>query len=180
MGFTKRFIVVAACVIPCLAMVSAFIGSPISTPAERHFEFSYVARVPCLPQAAKILRIWIPLPQSNGYQSIKGLRIESPFAYAQHRDAAYGNEYLYLEVPAAEVAEPAEIRVRFHAVRREHRVALDWNMHRERLHGLETASLRRFLESDRRVPLQGAIGDLSAQVTQGLTYGQAGLFLWCA
>jgi hypothetical protein len=50
MGFIKRFIVVAACVIPCLAMVSAFIGSPISTPAERHFDFSYVARIPSLPQ----------------------------------------------------------------------------------------------------------------------------------
>jgi len=169
MWSTRRFIVAAACLILFLAIVNARIGSFISAPAERHFEFSYLAEIPALPPEARISKIWIPLPQSDGYQSIEGLRIESPFAYGRHRDAQYGNEYLYLEIPAAKIAEPAEIRVSFHAVRREHRVALDWNMHREHPHAPETASLRRFLEPDRRMPLQGAIRDLSAQVTQGLT-----------
>ena len=169
MPSTKRFIVAAACIIPCLAIGNTLIGPSISTPAERHFEFSYLAKIPAQPHDARILKIWIPLAQSDDYQSIEGLRMESPFAYARHRDPQYGNEYLYLEIPAAKVAEPAEIGVSFHAVRREHRVALDRNLHREHRHAPETASLRRFLEPDRRVPLQGAIRDLSAQVTQGLS-----------
>lgn len=164
----KRF-VAAACLIPFMAIVNALVGSSISPPAERHFEFSYLAKIPPLRQDARISKLWIPLPQSDDHQSIDALRIESPFAYARHRDPQYGNEYLYLEIPADKITEPAEIRVSFHAVRREHRVALDWNLQGEYLHAPETSSLRRFLEPDRRIPLQGTIRDLSAQVTQGLT-----------
>ena len=165
----NRLIVAAACLIVLMAIGNVLLGFSISTPAERHFEFSYLAKIPALPQHARISKIWIPLPQSDGYQSIEGLRIESPFAYARHRDPQYGNEYLYLEIPASKSAERAEIRVSFHAVRREHRVALDGIGPRGQPRTPGTAPLRRFLEPDRRVPLQGVIGDLSAQVTQGLT-----------
>ena len=121
MWSSRRFIVAAVCLIPYLAIVNTLIGSSISTPAERHFEFSCLAKIPALPRDAEILKIWIPLPQFDGYQSIEGLRMESPFAYARHRDRQYGNEYLYMEIPAAKIAEPAEIQVSFHAVGREHR-----------------------------------------------------------
>jgi transglutaminase-like putative cysteine protease len=74
---------------------------------------------------------------------------------------------LYIDVPAAKITEPAEVRVSFDATRREHRVALDG-------HAATTQSdppppdLQRFLEPDRRVPIQGVIADLSAQQTRGL------------
>jgi len=165
----NRFILAGACLIVLTTIVDALLGSSISIPAERHFEFSYLAKIPVLPQHARISKIWIPLPQSDGYQSIEDLSVESPFAYAVHRDQQYGNEYLYLEISASKIAEPAEIRVTFHAIRREHRVAMDGIVPRGQPRSPETAPLRRFLEPDRHVPLQGAIGQLSAQVTQGLT-----------
>jgi len=74
--------------------------------AVRSFEFTYVTKIPALPGGAKISRIWIPVPQSDADQTISGLKIESPFPYAPHREAEYGNGYVYLEVPAAEVASP--------------------------------------------------------------------------
>src|ERR1700732_4789526 len=91
----------------------------------RSFEFTYLTKIPSLPADAKNSRIWIPLPQSDRYQTISDLKIESPFPYSTHRDSEYGNEYAYLEVPAAKVAGPAEGRVHFQVARHEHRVATE-------------------------------------------------------
>src|SRR5713101_3083524 len=99
-------------------------GFSQASTAARSFEFTYVTRIPELPGGAKNSRIWIPLPQSDSYQAISELKIESPFPYTTQRDSEYGNEYAYLEVPASKGAGPAEVRVRFQATRREHRVAL--------------------------------------------------------
>ena len=146
--------------------VSAF--SQAST-AERSFEFTYVTRIPELPRDVKSSRIWIPLPQSGPYQTISDLKIESPFAYATHRDSEYGNEYVYLEVSAAKVAAPAEVRVHFQGTRQEHRVALGAQPIAARTGaGAGAGELQRFLQPDRRVPLEGVIGELSEQATRGM------------
>src|SRR5260221_13001989 len=99
-------------------------SSRVSSPV-RNFEFTYVTKVPALPADAKLSKIWIPLPQSDAYQAISDLKIESPFAYATHRDSEYGREHVFLEVPAAKAVEPAEVRVSFKAVRYEHRPTID-------------------------------------------------------
>jgi hypothetical protein len=57
----------------------------------RNFEFTYIARIPALPADAKTSRIWIPLPQSDPYQTIADLKIETPFTYTKYRDPEYGN-----------------------------------------------------------------------------------------
>ncbi|HLZ93192.1 MAG TPA: transglutaminase domain-containing protein [Candidatus Acidoferrum sp.] len=151
----------------CFAVVAAAgvifsAASPASSLA-RSFEFTYVTRIP----GGKGSRIWIPLPQSDAYQTIDDLRIESPVPYSKHREPEYGDEYVYLEIPGARAAAgPSEVRVGFRATRREHRVALS-----EKPVARDTrasaAQLQRFLQPDRRVPLQGIIGDLSAQETRG-------------
>ncbi len=133
----------------------------------RIFEFTYLTRIPGLPADAKTSRIWIPLPQSDAYQTISDLTIESPFPYATHHDSEYGNEYAYLEVPAAKVAGPAEVRVTFQVTRQEHRVALGAHSMAANT-GTGAGDLRRFLQPDRRVPLAGIIGELSAQETRGM------------
>ena len=146
---------------------TAFSVSSDTHTATRKFRFTYVAGIPALPADAKSSRIWIPLPQSDQYQTISDLKIEAPFASARHRDSEYGNQYLYLQVPVSQVTQPAEVRVSFEATRHEHRVALD-------AHAATAASqpaspdLQRFLEPDRLVPLQGTIAELSAKQTEGL------------
>ena len=94
-------------VILCMAA-----ATPLRTNvSSRNFEFTYQMTIPASPADAKILRIWIPLPQSDPYQAIGVLKIESPFPYAKHRDPEYGNEYLYLRVPAAQVSSREEVRM---------------------------------------------------------------------
>ncbi len=61
----------------------AALGAALSAPSQmsapvRNFEFTYLTRIPTSPPGAKTLKIWIPLPQSDPYQAIGGMQIESP------------------------------------------------------------------------------------------------------
>lgn len=156
-----------ACISALAAMGATFSASSETSAPPRNFQFSYLTRIPTLPADAKTSRIWIPLPQSDRYQTIGNLKIETPFAYTRHRDPEYGNEYLYLQVPAAKVSEPAEVRVSFEVTRHEHQVALEEHRVSPQT-GLTSTNFQRFLQPDRRVPLQGVIAELSAQQTRGI------------
>ena len=135
----------------------------------RDFHFTYVARIPPA-SSGKMLRVWIPLPQTDAYQRIGALKIDSPFPYEKRRDAEYGNEYVYLQIPAGQVSAPAEVNVSFQARRQEHRVALDQRVvPAAEKSGGDPPNLQRYLEPDRRVPIQGMISELSAQETRGIS-----------
>ena len=167
MKWLKISVVVLASTLALVAMGGAF-SVPASTNSPvRNFEFTYVTKVPALPPGDQVSRLWIPLPQSDPYQTIGNLKIDAPFGYAERRDPEYGNEYLYVQVPASKLSEPSEVRVSFEVTRREHRVALS-----ARSAAFESRptshDLQRFLEPDRLVPLQGTIAELSAEQTRGL------------
>ena len=163
----ETIVLTFACTTAFAAIGAAFSASSDTSAPLRNFEFTYLTRIPTLPTDAKSSRIWIPLPQSDQYQTIGNLKIETPLAYTRHRDPEYGNEYVYLQVPAAKVSEPAEVRVSFEVTRHEHHVVLE--AHRVNAQsGLTSADLQRFLQPDRRVPLQGVIAGLSAQETRGI------------
>lgn len=173
---SRRISVVALLCISLIAIAAAFSASPrvaarVNAPV-RNFEFSYVVKIPAASGDAKTSRIWIPLPQSDAYQAISGLKIDSPFAYARHRDPEYGNEYAYLEIPTAKASAAAEVRVTFRGSRQEHRVAVEGNTPNTMNASASTEDrareLKRFLEPDRRVPLQGTIAELSAEQTRGI------------
>ena len=141
-----------------LAILCAAASAPLRmNDSVRNFEFTYQMKIPTSPANAKTLRIWIPLAQSDPYQAIYGLKIESRFPYAKHRDPEYGNEYLYLQVPAAQVSSLKEVRISFQVTRQEHRVELDARPVSVPSAGVESPGLQRFLQPDRRVPLQGVI-----------------------
>lgn len=163
----KILIPVLACLAALAIIETAFSWSSDTSVPTRRFRFTYLATIPPLTPDAKSSRVWIPLPQSDQYQTIRDLKIEAPFAYAQHHDPEYGNEYLYLQVPASQVTQAAELRVSFEVIRHEHRVTLN-----SRPPATTSRSappdLQRFLQPDRLVPLQGTITELSAQETHGL------------
>jgi hypothetical protein len=121
----RTFVVALFCIAVIAIAGGGFSASSRVSAPVRTFEFTYVTKIPAVPADAKISKIWIPLPQSDAYQAISDLKIESPFPYAMHRDSEYGNEYAYLEVPAAKASAAAEVRVHFQVARQEHRVALE-------------------------------------------------------
>lgn len=136
-------------------------------PATRQFEFTYKVHVPAVPTGSGSLRLWLPLPQSDPFQTITGLRIESPVKYKTARDAEYSNEYAYFEVDPEHATKGFDVVLRFQIARREHRVVLtDAPAHKPEPAG---PLMARFLQPDRLVPLNGVIAELAKEQTQGVT-----------
>ena len=133
----------------------------------RQFEFTYKVSVPALPPGSSPLRLWIPLPPTDPYQEISGLRLESPIGYKIERESEYGNRFAYIDVPPERATSPFDILLSFRITRREHRVELSaWRASNDQKSHAEPG-LTRFLHSDRLVPLDGVIAELSRQETQG-------------
>ncbi len=135
----------------------------------RGFEFTYKVTVPALAAGSGPLRLWIPLPPSDTYQTISDLKIDSPIPYKVQREHEYGNRFAYFVVPAERATAPFDITLRFQAERREHRVALD-GAHPAALKPAKlTSEMKRDLQPDRMVPLNGVIADLGRNQTEGVT-----------
>lgn len=162
----KLLIPVFAWLVAFAVMGTAFSWSSETSVPTRKFRFTYLTTLPSVRSGAKSAQVWIPLPQSGPYQTIDDVKIEAPFTYTQRREAEYGNEYLYFDVPASKVSHAVEVRLSFEATRREHRVALDAPVTAQ--HRPASPDLQRFLEPDRLVPLQGTIAEASTQETHGL------------
>ena len=87
-----------------------------ATAKERSFHFEYLAKVAAVPQGAKDVRIWVPLPQTDAAQTITNLKVDSPLSHRETRDALYGNRIAYFEVSGAAPQE-IPIKVSFDAHR---------------------------------------------------------------
>lgn len=147
---------------------SARVQTTLSIP-ERQFEFTYQAHVPALPEGSAPLRIWVPLPPNNPYQTISNLHVESPVVYKVEREDEYGNRMAVFDISSQQAKAPFDIILRFDALRREHRVDLN-EPHSAAISALVApAELSRFLQPDRLVPLDGIIGALAKQETEGAT-----------
>ncbi len=140
-----------------------------SVPA-RSFEFTYQVHVPANADSAGPTHLWIPLPQPDGYQDIRGLHIDSPVSYAQSRDPQYGNAFAAFAPTAQQSAAGFDVLLRFTAVRREHRVALDTaSLRNVAVSTSREPNLQRYLEPDKLVPLNGVIAELAKEHTAGDT-----------
>ncbi len=143
----------------------------VSTIPPRSFEFTSIVHVAAMPPGSRELRLWIPLPYQGtaAFQSISGLRIEGPVPYRIGREPGYGNRYAYLAVKASQDRRPFDIRLSFHARRFEHRVSLRQPAGPPSMSAEARLQTARYLRPDRLVPIDGEIGELSAEQTQGVT-----------
>jgi len=126
----------------------------------RNVEATFVARLSAIPDNTDRIRVWVPLPESTGDQTIAGLHIESPYKWTRHSEKEFGNEYLY-----AEIENPSEgmklLELHFQARRQE-----------VTFRGIRPAApaqqeLRRHLRDDRLVTSSPRIRRLADQVTAG-------------
>jgi len=158
-----------------IAVVAAYAGRRTATemvdgiPA-RSFEFTYQVHVPANPDSAGPTHLWIPLPQSDAYQDIRGLHIDSPVSHVQGRDPEYGNAFAAFAPKAQQSSAGFDVVLRFTAVRREHKVALDAaSLQNVSGSASRDPSLQRYLEPDKLVPLNGTIAELAGEHTAGDT-----------
>jgi transglutaminase-like putative cysteine protease len=136
----------------------------------RLFEFTYQVHVPANADSHGPTHLWIPLPQADAYQDVRDLHIDSPVWYSQGRDAEYGNKFAVFTPTAEQAAAGFDVTLRFTAVRREHKVALDAGaLKNVSASTPRDPSLQRYLEPDKLVPLNGTIAELAKEHTAGDT-----------
>lgn len=155
-----------------VAVLASFGPSPAHlagrTAPERGFEFTYLVQVPAMPDARGDLRLWVPLPGQDGYQEIENLQVDSPAPYRQGRDAEYGNRFAEFKPSLKQSASGFAVTIRFTAIRHEHRAFLqNAPLNNSRASGMNDPMLRRYLEPDNLVPLDGTIAALAKELTAG-------------
>jgi transglutaminase-like putative cysteine protease len=143
--------------------------SNAATP-ERSFEFTYQVHVPPLADSSASTHLWIPLPQPDGFQDTRSLYIDSPVSYRQGRDPEYGNAFAMFTPSPKQAASGFDVTMRFTATRREHRVSPDTAAIRKlSASSASQPNLKRYLEPDKLVPLNGTIAELAREHTAGDT-----------
>jgi transglutaminase-like putative cysteine protease len=137
----------------------------------RTFEFTYQVYVPANPDASGGAHLWIPLPQTDGYQEIRDLRIESPARYGKGHELEYGNSFAEFAPTPQQSAAGFDVTLSFLAVRSEHKVNLVNSSAAKPAdaHTIPERELQRYLQPDKLVPLNGTIAELAAEHTAGDT-----------
>ena len=149
---------------------SPFSRAVDSSESHRSFSFTYQVHVPADP-AAKSSHLWIPLPQNDAFQAVSNLDIESSVPHSEGRDPEYHNSFAVFTPSAAQSAAGYDVTLLFNATRREHAV----NIHSPALQNASAVTpsgdplMKRYLEPDKLVPLNGTIAELSRQQTAGDT-----------
>jgi transglutaminase-like putative cysteine protease len=142
-------------------------ASFVSSPASVSFDFSYVVRVEP-PAGSRKVRVWIPLPSSDQYQTISQLQLKGPMKVQLHKEPTYGDRYAYFDVDSSRVKPGFEIRLAFHVVRHERRSALASTSIVDST-GRFPKDVVPFLQADGLVPVDGMIASLSREQTQGVS-----------
>lgn len=140
------------------------VNAPAVEVPSRSFDFRYVVDVSAPPIGSHHLKIWLPLPyESSPYQSISALRINAPMHYEIRREREFNDSYAYFDIDPARVKKSFQIELLFHVKRFEYRAPLD----PPRFSPRRTDLVDRFLQPDRLIPIDGEIGELSRQQTDG-------------
>lgn len=65
---------------------------------ERTVDFKYTFNLTDVPEDARSVKVWIPLPQDSDAQSISNVRVDGAGGFRVVADAKYGNRFAYLEL----------------------------------------------------------------------------------
>jgi uncharacterized Ntn-hydrolase superfamily protein/transglutaminase-like putative cysteine protease len=141
-------------------VLAALIDSPAqdSTPGKsRDFEVTYRATVRDIPDDAKALDVWLPIPQTDRYQTIHRLTIDAPGPPTIGREGRFGDHCLHVRISSPR--GPVTVAWNARATRRENPGTLEPLGDAERALDLAPEPL---------VPLSGPVRDLADQATAGL------------
>jgi transglutaminase-like putative cysteine protease len=89
----------------------------------RSFEFLYSAVI-TPPEGAKEVRVWFPLPYSDGNQEVHLLEIKTPQTYKIYTEPSYGNKMAFFEL-SGDIPKQIPLELRFRATRYEDRKEID-------------------------------------------------------
>ncbi len=146
-----------------LLPAAAVLGAEAMPQNVRRFQIQYTAVIPAPPPGARHLRVWLPYPESDAWQTIDGVIVTAPFAHSVRHDREYGNSLLFLE--AQRPANGGEVTMTFAVTRREY-VNRPGGPHPAAANQTDAKLLARFRQPDKLVPLQGKIAAVARDVTK--------------
>lgn len=126
--------------------------------SSRAFEFTYSVSVLNIPKNSKRIDLWLPVPQSNKFQEISDVAVDTEYPYSFHTDSEYGNRMLYLKT-GQNTPGHLDVTIRFRATRKAYSAWED-----AQLPQANTDELQGFLQPDSLVPINGKIADEAFQV----------------
>jgi transglutaminase-like putative cysteine protease len=142
---------------------------PVFADNAKTFDATYTATIAKVPAGLSQLEVWIPLPESRGYQHVSNVMIDAPFAFTRHTEKEFGNQFAYATIPNPPAGDLV-VKVRFTATRQEATVPAETTVSR--------AQLARALKADRLVTISPRVRDLANELTKGIDdpYEQAHAF----
>jgi hypothetical protein len=150
--------------VAALAQAGTATSATVSKPVSRSFNFSYVVKLDS-PGNARRLHVRVPLPDTDQFQTISQLELKAPGKIHVRESSKYGDRYAYFTVSPSRVKVPVEIRLTFHVVRFERRTDLTSSVS---VPAPLPKGVEPFLQPDSLVPIDGVIGSLSHEQTEGL------------
>jgi transglutaminase-like putative cysteine protease len=135
------------------------------SPPSRTFHFTYNFTVKDIPSAAKRVRVWIPLPQTDQHQTVRILAVKAPVKTRMTQESEYGNRMIYAEIenPAA---GKADFTVEYKITRREYSRGDYAQLERtDQKLTVVAASMTRLIAPDTLIPTDGKIKELAVEVT---------------
>lgn len=152
--------------VPAL-LSAATVKSEARSEKVRKFQFTYNVTVKDLSPSDHTVRIWIPLASSDKYQSIVVKKVSGPVPTRITRDPEYGNRMLYAELRNPK-QPTADFSIVYEVTRREYSKGDYQSLMRYNVNSVRApASVNRFLEPDRMVPVTGKIKEIADENTQG-------------
>lgn len=135
-----------------LAAASVLLGPVPAGPPSRTFRLWYRATIREVPEDARVLEVWLPLPGSDASQTIRRVAIHAPVAVTIGREPAHGNQAVYLKVE--DPGPSLDVSLEIVAERREARGSTD-------------APRPEDLAAEPLVPIDGPIRALALEATAG-------------
>ncbi len=139
--------------------ISAAMAGP---PRSRTFELTYRATVQEIPEGAKALDLWLPLPQTDRNQTIHRVTVDAPGPVTIGRKARFGNQCLHVRSKSPD--GPLTVRLTIEATRIEDAGTDE---------SLSDEDRTRYLAAEPLVPLDGPVRALAVEATRGLTTDDA-------
>jgi len=118
-------------------------------------EFKFIYRVR-LPQISALARMWLPLAQSDRFQTVQVEGIHAPVEWRELDDRAHGNKVLFLTASPAESGQTIEIKYR---IQRREKAA----------YAVQDPMTQKYLNAERLVPLNENFRSLAEEATRGKT-----------
>lgn len=134
-----------------LAVIPAFAAHAVEVVHDTdQFKFTYRVK---LPEITKESRLWLPLAQTDAFQTVKVEGITSPTDGRQVQDHDYGNKILVLTVSPTDSGKMIEIK---YDVRRQEKSA----------YAAKDVDPMRYLKPERLVPLNHTFKSTADEVTR--------------